>query len=377
MSAVNSSAQVQPRGNGWRAWLGERMPIDVKIYEELAKEPIPRHMERWWFALGGTPLVLFGIQAVTGILMTWYYVPRPEVAYASVARITNEITFGWWVRGIHHWGSYLMILSVVLHMIRTFTTGAYRKPRELNWIIGTGLLFVTLAFAFSGYALVNDQLSYWATTVGSNLFAEIPIVGSTLLLMIRGGMAVTADTMTRLYPLHIGALPTAIVILIFLHVVLIRFHGVTDLDARERERLARLGKPMPPPKPGAPERTHFPFFPDHVMTELVIALAVLIILVNLTILFPPTLGQMANPAETPTHIKPEWYFYPVFRWLKLVPLQVGIAGLIGGVALFVFWPFVDAFIERRLGQRDLNVYIGLVAAVGALALILWELFSLA
>jgi quinol-cytochrome oxidoreductase complex cytochrome b subunit len=110
---------------------------------------------------------------------------------------------------------------------------------------------------------------------------------------------------------------------------------------------------------------------------LVIALAVLIILVNLTILFPPTLGQMANPAETPTHIKPEWYFYPVFRWLKLVPLQVGIAGLIGGVALFVFWPFVDAFIERRLGQRDLNVYIGLVAAVGALALILWELFSLA
>jgi quinol-cytochrome oxidoreductase complex cytochrome b subunit len=373
MSLAN---QTQARGNGWRAWLAERFPLDVKIYEELAKEPIPRYMERWWFALGGTPLVLFGIQAVTGILMTWYYVPRPEVAYESVARITHNIPFGWWVRGIHHWGSYLMILSVVLHMIRTYTTGAYRKPREFNWIIGTGLLFVTLAFAFTGYALVNDQLSYWATTVGTNLLAEVPLVGPVILQMIRGGIAVTADTMTRLYPLHIGALPTAIVILIFLHIVLIRFHGVTDLDARERERLTRLGKPLPPPKPGVPERTHFPFFPDHVMTELVIALAVLVILVNLTILFPPDLGPQADPANTPAHIKPEWYFYPIFRWLKLVPLQVGIAGLIIGMALFVFWPFVDAFIERRTGQRDLNVYIGIIVAIGALGFILWELFSL-
>lgn len=376
MTIESPSEKVRPRGNGLRAWLSERFPIDVKIYEELAREPIPRHMERWWFALGGTPLVLFGIQAVTGILMTWYYVPRPEAAYESVARITNEIPFGWWVRGIHHWGSYMMILAVVLHMIRTFTTGAYRRPRELNWIIGTFLLFTTLAFAFTGYALVNDQRSYWATTVGTNLLSEIPLIGTTILVMIRGGLAVTADTMTRLYPLHIGALPTIIVILIFLHVVLIRFHGVTDLDARERERLLRLGKPIPQPKPGVPERTHFPFFPDHVMTELVIALAVLIILVNLTILFPPDLGPKADPNVTPAHIKPEWYFYPIFRWLKLVPLQVGIAGLIIGMAIFILWPFIDAFLEDRTGHRDINVYLGVVTSVVALGLILWELFSL-
>lgn len=371
MSTLENSAR-----RGWRGWLAERIPLDVKIYEELAKEPIPRHMERWWYALGGTPLVLFGIQAITGILMTWYYVPRPEVAYESVRRITSDIPFGWWVRGIHHWGSYMMILAVVVHMIRTFTTGAYRKPREFNWIIGVGLLFITLGFAFTGYALVNDQLSYWATTVGTNLFSEIPFVGPIILNMIRGGLAVTADTMTRLYPIHIGALPTAIVILIFLHIVLIRFHGVTDLDARERERLARLGKPIPPAGDAKPVASHFPFFPDHVMTELVIALGVLIVLMNLTILFPPTLGPQANPAETPAHIKPEWYFYPVFRWLKLVPLQVGIAGLIVGMLLFTLWPFVDAWLERRFAQRDLNVYVGAIAGVVALGFILWELFSL-
>ena len=183
---------------GWRGWLGQRFPIDVKIYEELAKEPVPKHMERLWFALGGTPLLLFAIQGITGILLTWYYVPRPEFAYESVVRISSELPFGWWVRGIHQWGSQLMIIAVILHMLRTFTTGAYRKPRELNWLVGTGLLVVTLTFAFTGYALVNDQLSYWATTVGTNMFAEIPIIGPIMLQMIRGGVAVTADTMTRL-----------------------------------------------------------------------------------------------------------------------------------------------------------------------------------
>ena len=372
--AAQSSDQTPM--TGWRGWLGQRFPIDVKIYEELAREPIPKHMERWWFALGGTPLLLFAIQGATGILLTWYYVPRPEVAYESVARITNEIPFGWWVRGIHQWGSQLMIIAVVLHMLRTFITGAYRKPRELNWMIGTGLLLITLTFAFTGYALVNDQLSYWATTVGTNLFAEIPLIGPIILQMIRGGVAVTADTMTRLYPLHIGALPTAIVGFIALHVVLIRFLGVTDLDKRERERLERLGKPVPALANGKHEASHFPFFPDHVMTELVIGMAVLIILVNLTIIFPPTLGPQANPADTPLHIKPEWYFYPVFRWLKLFPLQLGLLGLGIGMAGFVLWPFVDGFSERRFGNSDLNVYVGFVVAVGALAFILLEMFSL-
>ena len=360
---------------GWRGWLGQRFPIDVKIYEELAKEPVPKHMERWWFALGGTPLLLFAIQGITGILLTWYYVPRPEFAYESVVRISSELPFGWWVRGIHQWGSQLMIIAVILHMLRTFTTGAYRKPRELNWLVGTGLLVVTLTFAFTGYALVNDQLSYWATTVGTNMFAEIPIVGPIMLQMIRGGVAVTADTMTRLYPLHIGALPTAIAALIALHVVLIRFLGVTDLDARERERLARLGKSVTAKANGKREESHFPFFPDHVMTELVIGMAVLIILVNLTILFPPTLGPKADPTTTPLHIRPEWYFFPVFRWLKLFPLQIGLAGLGIGVFAFVFWPFIDAFIERRFGNRDINVVLAFIVAVGALAFILWELFS--
>ena len=365
----------QAKRPGWRTWLGERFPLDVKIYEELAKEPIPRHMERWWMVLGGTPLLLFIIQAITGILLTFYYVPRPEIAYESVQRITYQIPFGWWARGIHHWASQLMIIAVALHMLRTFITGAYRRPRELNWLIGAGLLVTTLGMAFTGYALINDQRSYWATTVGTNLFAEIPLIGTGLLHLIRGGVTVTADTLTRFFPIHVLFLPAVLLILVGLHVALIRFHGVTDLDARERERLARLGKPVPESAPGQPApAATFPFFPDHVMTELVVVMGLLIVLMNLTVLFPPPIGAPVNINETPLLVQPEWYFFPVFRWLKLFPLQVGILSLMVGAFCWIFWPFIDAFLERRCGQRDLNVYLGTVVALGAVGFILWEVF---
>ncbi|MEW5956868.1 MAG: cytochrome bc complex cytochrome b subunit [Chloroflexota bacterium] len=332
--------------------LSERVPVDVNLLRHLLQEPIPVHLHRWWFALGSTPLLLFLIQVGTGILLTFYYVASPERALDSVRTISEQIPFGWWFRGVHHWGASLMILTVVLHMVRVFFTTAYRRPRELNWLFGTGLLFLTLAFGFTGYALVYNQLSYWATTVGTNLIAGLPLIGNYLLAFTRGGLEVTANTLTRFFTLHIGLLPTFMIVLLGLHILLIRLHGVAQLDPKD-------------------ERTT-PFFPDHVLLSLLIGFYLALILSALAVLFPPPIGDLANPAETPLHIKPEWYFYGVYRWLRLVPGTVGLAGMFAFAAALVFWPVIDSHLERWFKQRDVGLILGAIVAVVVAAATIWE-----
>src|ERR1700732_1620834 len=144
-------------------WFNERVPVNHELLRKAAREPLPVHMKSWIFCLGGTPAMFFGILAITGILLTFYYVPSPAQAYTSVSNITFKVRMGWFVRGIHQGASQLMIVTVLLHMIRVFFTRAYRKPRERNWIWGVGLFMATLTFAVTGHSLVYEQLSYWAT----------------------------------------------------------------------------------------------------------------------------------------------------------------------------------------------------------------------
>ena len=129
---------------GLRSWLGDRLPVSGQQFRELTNEPVPYHLKRWWFALGGTPAYLFIVQIFTGILLAFYYEASPTTAYESVEYITNEVSFGWYIRSVHKWAATLMIVAVILHQIRVFFTGAYRKPREINWIVGMCLLFATL-----------------------------------------------------------------------------------------------------------------------------------------------------------------------------------------------------------------------------------------
>jgi quinol-cytochrome oxidoreductase complex cytochrome b subunit len=194
--------------------------------EKALKKPVPKHVN-WSFCFGGMTFFLFIIQAVTGILLTLYYRPTPEGAYESVRHITNHVTFGWLIRGIHHWGANAMIMLIFLHMARVYFYGAYKTPRELNWIAGIGLLGITLAFGFTGYLLPWDQVSYWATTVGSEIAGAIPIVGGTLLLMLRGGESVTGETLTRFFAAHVIILPLVTIILLAFHFLMIRRQGIS------------------------------------------------------------------------------------------------------------------------------------------------------
>lgn len=345
--------------------LGELFPVDWELLRHAGAEPVPYHLKKWWFALGGTPMYLFLVQLATGIMLTFYYVPAPDQAYASVAEITQQVRFGWFIRSLHMWSANFMVVAVFLHMFRVFFTRAYRHPRQLNWMVGFLLLGVTLTFGFTGYSLIYEQLSFWGATVATNLAGAVPLVGGFLGDFLRGGPEVGEATLTRFYVLHIGVLPTLAMVLIFLHVYLIRTHGVTELKFEEEKELE-----------GRERERFFRFFPDHVTTELVIGVGLMYLLTILALVFPADLGEPADPNVTPEHIKPEWYFYFNFRLLKLFSLQASVVltMLLGAVAFF--WPFIDGWLERRTRHADrIVVAVGLLAVLGFLVLTVWEAFA--
>lgn len=369
------SVVATPTRRWWRG-VRERVPINLEFFEQLSKEPIPHHMKHWWYCLGGTPLILLAVQAVTGVLLTFYYSSSPDNAWESVRHITEDVPYGWWIRSVHRWAANLMVVAVCLHLLRVFFTGAYRKPRELNWIAGVGLLFVTLGFGFTGYALVYDQVSYWAAVVGTNVAGQFPLIGPWIAGLLRGGADVSATTLSRFFVFHVGAMPTLMLLLVGLHIFFVRIHGVMELDApaEVRERPITVEEDREAKRRFDPNR-FFAFFPDHTTTEIGIAMVLLTLLSVLALVFPPPLGVPADPGETPGHIKPEWYFFPLFRWLKLVPLWLGMAGIAVAGAALLFWPFIDAVWRRYRPRSEAATWVGAAGIFVALVFLVWEAAS--
>jgi quinol-cytochrome oxidoreductase complex cytochrome b subunit len=333
------------------------VPVSPGQLREISNEPVPRHLKRWWFCLGGTPAYLFLVQIVTGILLAFYYEPAPSTAYDSVRYITETAAYGWLVRGVHKWAATLMIAAVILHQMRVYFTGAYRRPRELNWLIGMCLLLCTLVVGFTGYSLVYEQLSYWGATVGANIADSVPVVGGLAKRMLLAGETYNQNTLSRFFILHAAILPVAMTGLIGLHLTLIRLQGVTEFESERDEQQ---------------DGGHFDFFPDHLYTELIIGLMLTIALVVLATVLPVHMGPRADPLITPEVIKPEWFFYVAFRWLKLFS---GVAAVLSmGFVVFIMfvWPFVDAWIRRRRPGSELSVWIGVLGVLAIVGLTLWE-----
>lgn len=332
-------------------WFGERYPVPA-IRSALAKQAhklLPPHVG-WLHTMGGMLIFLAVQQILTGILLMVYYRPTTDHAFESVRFVMTEATFGWLIRGLHAWGASLMIAVLVLHMLRVFMMGAFKKPRELTWVGGVLLFFLVLAFGFTGYLLPWNQLSYWATTVGTEITASIPVVGPGLGTLLRGGEAVGQETLARFYVLHVVALPWILVGLIVVHIVMIRMQGLAPL--------APVGeKEVPTPEEG------IRFSPEHVSREMVVFPLFFGLLVLFVILFPPEIGVKADPTVTPEGIKPEWYFLPAYQFLKYLPKYVGLALAALPPALLVLWPFLDRSPWRRPSRRRTSVTIGLAAFV--------------
>jgi quinol-cytochrome oxidoreductase complex cytochrome b subunit len=314
-----------------------------KSWIDYIQKDLPEHLEWWPYTLGAIPLILFGVLVVTGLLLTFYYVPSAEEAYASVEQITDEIYLGWFVRGMHKLTVDLMILFLLFHVIRVFLTRAYRPPGELKWVSGAVVLFVTFAMGFTGYSLVYDNVSYWGMTVVTDMLGKLPVVGMPLLYLLRGGPEVSGRTLLRLYDLHTKLLPVLLGGLVIGHVVAVRLMGFAEVGG---------------------SRGFHAFYPAHTLKMGAIAVGLLVLIVDLVMIFPPTLGPPANPQEVASDVSPPWYFSAPYMWITLLPGPVALWSMLGGAGLFVAYPFVD----RTLSQRGWPM--GIVnAAVGALAVV--------
>jgi len=210
-------------------WLDERVHWQG-VWQAVFLRKVPK--VNWFYTLGSATLFVALNQAVTGILLTIYYVPTPDHAYDSVQFITQEVTAGWLIRGLHHWGASAMVVLCVLHMLRVIFYGAYKFPREVTWWTGVILLVVVIGFGFTGYLLPWDQKAFWATTVGTRIAGVTPVIGETLLRLLRGGEELSAVTLARFYGIHIWVLPAALLLLIGFHMYLVIRIGISAVPKR-------------------------------------------------------------------------------------------------------------------------------------------------
>jgi menaquinol-cytochrome c reductase cytochrome b subunit len=224
-------------------WLEERSGVVGGVKWFLFRK-VPRD-SNWFHTLGSATLTAFLVQLGTGVILAFYYKPHPDEAYESVRHITHDLTLGWLVRGMHRWGASVFIILLFLHMARVFLFGAYKYPRELNWIVGATILPLALLMGFTGYLLPWDQTAYWATVVGINLNGTGPIVGPFLAQFLRGGNEIGADTLTIFYATHMLLLPGLLIGLIFFHLYLVVRLGVSSPPWSHEE----AGRARPEPRP--------------------------------------------------------------------------------------------------------------------------------
>ena len=205
-------------------WVEERLGLRP-VAERVLDHPVPKYVT-WYHCFGGLTFFTFIILAVTGMIMTFFYVPSPDHAHDSVAYFESSVPFGSIVRNLHRWAAYSMVVLVVLHMLRVFVQGAYRKPRELNWVVGVLMLLIVMGFGFTGYLLPWDQKAYWATNVGINIAATVPAVGPFVANFLRGGPSLGALTLLRFFALHVFVLPLVLAVGLALHFAMVRKQGI-------------------------------------------------------------------------------------------------------------------------------------------------------
>lgn len=339
------------RVTAMKDWLDERLSINT-LSEIAQKKEIPLHRHSIWYYFGGMTLFLFVVQVVTGILLLLYYRPSAENAFESVQFIVTEVQFGWLIRSIHSWSANLMIATLFIHLFSVFFLRAYYRPREMTWVSGVFLFFISICFGFSGYLLPWNEVSFFATKVGTEIAGVIPVIGRPVLRFLRGGDDVTGATLTRFFGFHVAVLPATATVFLAIHVLLVQLHGMSVPPSIEKQNVRKMK-----------------FIPNFLLRDLIGWILAIGVLAALAALFPWELGEKADPfAPAPAGIKPEWYFLFMFQTLKLLPAKIlGLDGEVLGimafniVALLLFIvPFIDRGPENRTRRLAFNV-IGVVA----------------
>lgn len=339
-----------------RRWLDARYPTATiaDVLAHQAHKPLPDHVS-WWHTFGSLALFLLVNQFVTGVLLMVYFRPTAADAFESVRFISVRAQFGWLIRGLHARGADLMIVVLTLHAFRTFWMGAYKRPREATWVVGVLILAVMLAFGFTGSLLPWNQLAYWATTVGTEVAGALPLMGESFKMLLRGGEGVSEETLGRFYLAHVVILPWVIVPLVGLHLVLVRWQGITPREPVGQERPLEPGRAIP-------------FWPHHALRELTVFPLFLLALLAIVVWFPAEVGEKADPLRTPPGIKPEWYFLPAYQVLKYVPKLAGVLVVQLPILCLLLWPFLDRTPARAARERPWSATIGVVALLATIVL---------
>jgi ubiquinol-cytochrome c reductase cytochrome b subunit len=336
------------------SWLGERFELEDSVMAVL-RHPVPRELERpigWWYVFGSATLGVFVMQVVTGVGLAMTYVPAPNSAYDSLQFISHDATLGSVVRGMHYFGAGAMVVLVLIHMTQVYLFGAFKFPREANWLTGSLLLLATLAMAFTGQLLRWDQDAFWSIVVAAEQAARAPVFGEWLARLVVAGNNVGGATLTRFYATHVFLIPAAIFGLVGMHLYLVIKRGISEPPV--------AGQPVDRPtyraRYEAMLHRGIPFWPDAAWRDAVIAgFAVVVVIVLAGIVGAPALGKPPDPTNVMADPRPDWYFLGYFAILALIPPateSIVIVGLplLAFTFLFlvpIFWPDGERHWSRR------------------------------
>lgn len=340
---------------GLRAWINRRTGLDDLLRTAL-DEPIPGGA-RLAYIFGSGLLFIFLSQIITGVFLALYYVPSADHAHTTVAYITKAVTAGSFLRSLHAYGASAMVVVLLLHLSQTYIYGSYKGRRELLWVSGCVLFGLVMAMAFTGYLLPWDQRAYFATAVGTNAVSEVPFIGEALKRVMRGGTEMGTLTISRFFVAHVFLVPALIFAFVASHIFLFR----------------KAGPAGPPDEdPVTPKQTQEPFYPRQVLMDLSLTALLIIGLGFLAFFVPVQLSHAADPADAQYIPRPEWYYLPIFQWLKY---WRGAASIIGVLVIptilvlaVVAVPFLDRSTERRPWRRPI--------ALGAYIFVLTTLLGL-
>jgi len=307
--------------------------------------------------LGLISLFLFLILAVTGVLLMFYYVPSTTQAYDRMLDLRGTVAFGIFLRNMHRWSAHGMVAMVFLHMCRVFLTGAYKKPREFNWVIGVLLLLVTLFLSFTGYLLPWDQLAFWAITVGTAIAGYAPVIGKDIQFLLMGGSTVGQEALLRFYVLHVAVLPSVLVLLIAIHFWRIRKDGGLSRPEEVKAETAVVKMTIEPAKKkvyGLQGFVRGPFtkvgnvpdesvyaWPNLLLAELFVFVLTVSVILLVSLAFNAPLEEPVNVMHPPNPAKAPWYFLGLQEMVSYSAFWggIGIPGLMLGLLLIV--PYID------------------------------------
>src|SRR5689334_7975120 len=337
---MSGHSTFQPQ-NGFVIWLERRLPIISLVYNSFVSYPVPRNLNYWW-TFGGILAMMLAVQIISGIVLAMHFTPHVDHAFNSVETIMRDVNYGWLLRYLHAKGASMFFLAVYIHIGRGLYYGSYKEPREILWILGVILFLLMIATGFMGYVLPWGQMSFWAATVITNLFSAIPGVGETVVTWLWGGYAVGNPTLNRFYSLHY-LLPFVIVGVVVLHVWALHMVGQNNPAGVEPQS----------------DKDTVAFSPYATVKD-GFMLAVFMILFAWFVYYVPNyLGHPdnyipANPAVTPTHIVPEWYYLPFYAILRAIPNKLfGVMALGASIVIVAFLPWLDTSRVRSGRYRPL------------------------